>query len=130
MPTAGFLTSNFSSVRRHPILHENRPHEGLDITAPYGTPIIAPAAGRVIKTGWENGYGLSIIIDHGYGVQTRYAHLARTAVAVGQVVRRGDRLGHIGSTGLSTGPHLHYEVLVNGRPQDPLRFVMPSAIAD
>jgi murein DD-endopeptidase MepM/ murein hydrolase activator NlpD len=130
MPTEGFLTSNFSRVRYHPILHYERPHEGLDITAPYGTPIIAPGAGRVTRVGWENGYGLAVEIDHGYGVVTRYAHLSRTAVAAGQVVKRGDRLGFVGSTGLSTGPHLHYEVIVDGRPTDPLRFIMPDAIAD
>lgn len=130
MPTSGFLTSNFSLMRYHPILHFSRPHEGIDITAPYGSLIIAPAAGRVVKVGWENGYGLSVSVDHGYGVQTRFAHMSRTAVVVGQAVRRGDRLGYVGSTGLSTGPHLHYEVLVNGRATDPLRFVMPNAIAD
>ena len=130
MPTEGFLTSNFSSIRYHPIMHENRPHEGLDITAPYGTPIIAPAAGRVTKVGWENGYGLAVEIEHGYGVATRYAHMSRTGVVVGETVRRGDPLGFVGSTGLSTGPHLHYEVIVDGRPTDPLRFIMPAAIAD
>ncbi len=130
MPTEGFLTSNFSQVRYHPILHYDRPHEGIDITATYGTPIIAPAAGRVTKVGWSNGYGMMVEIDHGYGVVTRYAHQSRTAVVVGQQVRRGDRIGYVGSTGLSTGPHLHYEVLVNGRPADPLRFIMPDAIAD
>lgn len=130
MPTSGFLSSRFSSIRYHPILHENRAHEGVDITAPYGTEVISPAGGRVVKVGWENGYGLAISIDHGYGIETRYAHLSRTAVAVGQAMRRGDRLGWVGSTGLSIGPHLHYEVLVNGRPTDPLRYVMPNAIAD
>ncbi|MDP3773169.1 MAG: M23 family metallopeptidase [Gemmatimonadales bacterium] len=130
MPTTGFLTSNFSLMRYHPILHFSRPHEGIDITAAYGSLIIAPAAGRVVKVGWENGYGLSVSVDHGYGVQTRFAHMSRTAVSVGQAVRRGDRLGYVGSTGLSTGPHLHYEVLVNGRATDPLRFIMPDAIAD
>jgi peptidase M23-like protein len=130
MPTEGFLSSNFSMVRYHPILHENRPHEGIDISAQYGTPIIAPAAGHITRVGWENGYGLTVEITHGYGVVTRYAHMSRTAVAVGQTVRRGDRLGFVGSTGLSTGPHLHYEVVVDGRATDPLRFVMPNAIAD
>ena len=130
MPTSGFLSSRFSSIRYHPILHENRAHEGVDITAPYGTEVISPAGGRVVKVGWENGYGLAISVDHGYGIETRYAHLSRTAVAVGQVLRRGDRLGWVGNTGLSIGPHLHYEVLVNGRPTDPLRYVMPHAIAD
>lgn len=130
MPTEGFLTSSFAKVRYHPILHYNRAHEGIDITAPYGTPIISPAAGRVVKVGWENGYGLAVEIDHGYGVRTRYAHQSRTAVAVGQQLKRGDRIGYVGSTGLSTGPHLHYEVIIEGRPTDPLKFVMPNAIAD
>jgi murein DD-endopeptidase MepM/ murein hydrolase activator NlpD len=130
MPTTGFLTSRFASIRYHPILHENRPHEGIDISAPFGTEVVAPAAGRVVRVGWESGYGLQVTIDHGYGIQTRYAHLSRTAVALGQSVRRGDALGYVGSTGLATGPHLHYEVVVNGRPTDPLHYVMPSAIAD
>jgi murein DD-endopeptidase MepM/ murein hydrolase activator NlpD len=130
MPTTGFLTSRFSSIRYHPILHEDRPHEGIDITAAFGTPIVAPAAGRVVKVGWENGYGLMVELDHGYGLQTKYAHMLRTAVQVGQMVKRGDALGYVGSTGLSTGPHLHYEVIVNGRPVDPLRYILPDAIAD
>lgn len=130
MPTTGFLASRFSSIRYHPILHENRPHEGIDIAAPYGTEVVAPAQGHIVKVGWENGYGLSVVIDHGYGIQTRYAHLSRAGVAVGQTVKRGDRLAWVGSTGLSVGPHLHYEVLVNGRPTDPLRYVLPNAIAD
>lgn len=130
MPTMGFLTSKFSFIRYHPILHENRPHEGIDITAAYGTRIIAPAAGRVIKVGYENGYGNMVVIDHGYGLETRYAHMSRAVARVGQMVKRGDLLGLVGSTGLSTGPHLHYEVLRDGRAVDPLRFILPDAIAD
>jgi hypothetical protein len=130
MPTMGFLTSRFSFIRYHPILHENRPHEGIDITAAYGTRIIAPAAGRVIKVGYENGYGIMVVIDHGYGLETRYAHMSRSAARLGQTVKRGDLLGYVGSTGLSTGPHLHYEVLRDGRAVDPLRFILPDAIAD
>ena len=130
MPTMGFLTSKFSLIRYHPILHENRPHEGIDITAAYGTRIIAPASGRVIKVGWENGYGNMVVVDHGYGLETRYAHMSHWAVKVGQAVKRGDLLGYVGSTGLSTGPHLHYEVLRDGRAVDPLRFILPDAIAD
>jgi len=130
MPTSGFLTSRFSMIRYHPILHENRPHEGIDITAASGTQIIAPAAGRVVKVGWENGYGLMVVLDHGYGLETRYAHMSKTGVSVGQTVKRGDRLGWVGSTGLSTGPHLHYEVLVNGRPVDPLRYILPDVLTD
>ena len=130
MPTMGFLTSRFSFIRYHPILHENRPHEGIDITAAYGTRIIAPAAGRVIKVGYENGYGIMVVIDHGYGLETRYAHMSRSAARPGQTVKRCDLLGYVGSTGLSTGPHLHYEVLRDGRAVDPLRFILPDAIAD
>ncbi|MFI5280994.1 MAG: M23 family metallopeptidase [Gemmatimonadales bacterium] len=132
MPTIGFLSSNFSLIRYHPILHYGRPHEGIDISAPYGTPIIAAAAGRITKIGWENGYGLTVEIDHGYGVTTRYAHQSRTEprLRVGQQVKRGDRIGFVGSTGLATGPHLHYEVRIDGRATDPLKFVMPNAIAD
>jgi len=130
MPTQGYITSGFTMVRYHPILHENRPHLGIDITAPYGTPIVAPASGRVIKVGWENGYGLTVELDHGYGVQTLYGHMSRTAVQLGTLVHRGDRIGFVGSTGLATGPHVHYEVIVNGRPTDPMKFIMPDVIAD
>jgi hypothetical protein len=130
MPTAGFLTSKFASIRYHPILHKNLPHEGIDITAAYGTRIIAPAEGRVTQVGREAGYGLMVVIDHGHGLETRYAHMSGTAAQVGQVVKRGDLLGFVGSTGLSTGPHLHYEVRVNGRPVDPLRYVLPDDFSD
>jgi septal ring factor EnvC (AmiA/AmiB activator) len=128
MPTTGWLTSRFSQIRLHPILHESRPHEGIDITAAYGTPVIAPANGRVIQVGWESGYGLTVTLDHGFGLQTRYAHTSRTAVRVGQRVRRGERLGWVGSSGLSRGPHLHYEVLVNGRAVNPLRYIWPTEV--
>jgi len=130
MPTTGFLTSKFASIRYHPILHQNLPHEGIDITAAYGTRIIAPAEGHVIQVGWENGYGLMVVLDHGHGLETRYAHMSRTAAHVGQAVKRGDLLGYVGSTGLSTGPHLHYEVRVNGRPVDPLKYVLPDDFSD
>jgi len=130
MPTAGYLSSRFAAIRYHPILHENLPHEGIDIAAPYGTRIVAPAEGRVIEVGWQEGYGLMVVIDHGYGVETRYAHMSRTAAQVGQVVSRGDLLGYVGSTGLATGPHLHYEVRVNGRPVDPLKYVLADDYSD
>jgi murein DD-endopeptidase MepM/ murein hydrolase activator NlpD len=125
MPTAGFISSGFARIRYHPILHENLPHEGIDIATAYGTRILAPAAGRVVQVGWDGGYGLLVVIDHGYGIETRYAHMSRTAAQVGEMVQRGDLLGWVGSTGLSTGPHLHYEVRVNGRPVDPLKYVLP-----
>ncbi len=128
MPTSGWLTSAFTQMREHPILHVARPHEGIDVTAPMGAPIEAPAAGRVIRTGWETGYGNVVEIDHGYGIVTRYAHCSRVLVQTGQRVARGDRIALVGSTGLATGPHVHYEVHVNGRPVDPLRFVLSDAV--
>ncbi len=131
MPTQGWLTSAFSSMRAHPILHYARPHEGIDVSAPMGTPIEAPAAGRVAEAGWQAGYGNVVVIDHGFGLKTKYAHASRLLVRAGERVQRGQRVALVGSTGLSTGPHLHYEVHANGRPVDPLRYVLSgSAIVD
>jgi murein DD-endopeptidase MepM/ murein hydrolase activator NlpD len=130
MPTQGWLTSAFSSMREHPILHIARPHEGIDVTAPMGSPIEAPAAGVVTDAGWESGYGNTVTIDHGYGVTTKFAHASKLLVKTGQRVQRGQRIALVGNTGLATGPHLHYEVHVNGRPVDPLRYVLPEAIVD
>jgi len=128
MPTQGWLTSAFSSMREHPILHVARPHEGIDVTAPMGSPIEAPAAGVVTDAGWESGYGNTITIDHGYGVVTRFAHASKLLIKIGQRVARGQRIALVGNTGLATGPHLHYEVHVNGRPVDPLRYVLPDGV--
>lgn len=130
MPTVGWLSSHFSASRFHPILHENRPHEGIDVTAPMGAPIIAPARGRVTSAGYEAGYGNTFEIDHGNGIVTRFAHCSRILVRVGQVVSRGQVIATVGNTGLTIGPHLHYEVHVNGKPVDPLRYVLPDKIAD
>ena len=130
MPTSGWLTSAFSSMRMHPILHIDRPHEGIDVVAPAGTPIEAPAAGVVVSAGWENGFGNSVVIDHGFGLVTRYAHASRLLVSAGQRVKRGDRIALVGSTGLATGPHLHYEVHVNGKAVDPLHYVLPSVVVE
>ncbi len=128
MPTQGWLTSAFSSMREHPILHIARPHEGIDVTAPMGSPIEAPAAGVVADAGWESGYGNTITIDHGYGVVTKFAHASKLLVKRGQRVSRGQRIALVGNTGLATGPHLHYEVHVNGRPVDPLKYVLPDRV--
>jgi murein DD-endopeptidase MepM/ murein hydrolase activator NlpD len=128
IPTQGWLSSAFSAMREHPILHVARPHEGIDVSAPMGTPIEAPAAGVVRSTGWEAGYGNTIEIDHGFGIVTRFAHASRILVRQGQHVQRGERIALVGNTGLTTGPHLHYEVHVNGRPVDPLRYVMPDGV--
>ena len=128
MPTQGWLTSAFSSMRAHPILHMARPHEGIDVTAPMGTPIEAPAAGVVRDAGWESGYGNTIVIDHGFGTVTKFAHASKILVREGQRVSRGQRIALVGNTGLATGPHLHYEVHVNGRAVDPLRYVLPEHV--
>jgi len=128
MPTQGWLSSAFSSMRSHPILHVARPHEGIDVTAPMGTPIEAPAAGVVREAGWESGYGNTIVIDHGFGTVTKFAHASKILVREGQRVSRGQRIALVGNTGLATGPHLHYEVHVNGRPVDPLRYVLPENV--
>jgi murein DD-endopeptidase MepM/ murein hydrolase activator NlpD len=125
MPTTGWLSSQFSKSRFHPILHENRPHEGIDVSAPTGTPIVAPAAGVIVKSGSDKGFGLLVEIDHGNGIRTRFAHCSRLAVRVGQRVTRGQLIAAVGATGLVTAPHLHYEIHVNGKPVDPLTYVLP-----
>jgi murein DD-endopeptidase MepM/ murein hydrolase activator NlpD len=128
MPTKGWLSSAFSSMRTHPILHVARPHEGIDVTAPMGSPIEAPAGGVVLDAGWESGYGNTVTIDHGFGIVTKFAHASKILVKTGQRVSRGQRIALVGNTGLATGPHLHYEVHVNGRPVDPLRYVIPDSV--
>ena len=130
LPSSGWLVSAFSQMRSHPILHVDRPHEGIDVQAPAGTPIEAPAAGVVTSAGWSTGYGNTITIDHGFGLVTRYAHASRLLVRAGQRVKRGERIALVGNTGLATGPHLHYEVHVNGKPVDPLRYVLPDVVVD
>ena len=130
MPTAGWLTSHFTRQRFHPLLQRSRPHEGIDVTAEMGAPIVAPAAGIVVATGTRSGYGLVVEIDHGNGIVTRYAHCSRILVRNGQRVTRGMPIAAVGSTGLSTGPHLHYEIRVGGKVVDPLTFVLPEAIPD
>jgi len=130
MPTKGWLSSAFALERVHPILHLARPHEGIDVSAPMGAEIEAPAAAIVTEVRWEDGYGNIITLDHGYGIVTRFAHCSKILVARGARVKRGQKIALVGSTGLSTGPHLHYEVWVNGKPVDPMHYVMPDAIVD
>jgi hypothetical protein len=130
MPTKGYLTSRFARSRLHPIFHEARPHPGIDVSAPAGTPILAAAGGTVIAVGTGTGYGKIVTIEHGYGLVTRYAHISKALVRVGQRVRRGDTIALVGNTGIATAPHLHYEVIVNGRQQDPLKFVFPETIPE
>lgn len=114
------LTSRFGA-RAAPMAGASRLHPGLDLAAPYGSAVVARSPGVVVAAGWAGGYGNCVVIDHGGGVQTRYGHLSRITVQVGQHVDPGSLLGAVGSTGLSTGPHLHYEVRVNGAAIDPIR---------
>lgn len=106
--------------RADPILGTQRMHAGVDMAAPAGTAVVAASPGTVAVAGWVSGYGNCVVVDHGGGMQTRYAHLMQIAVGAGQPVQPGTVLGMVGSTGRSTGPHLHYEVRVNGRPINPL----------
>ncbi len=121
-PVPGAITSPFGP-RTHPILGYVRMHTGLDFRAPNGQAIRAAAAGRVILAGTYGGYGTTIVIDHGGGTATLYAHQSSLAVSYGQQVEPGQTVGYIGSTGLSTGPHLHFEVRVNGVPVDPVPYL-------
>lgn len=130
MPTAGWLSSAFSSMREHPILHTARPHEGIDVTAQMGAPIQSPAGGIVLTAGWESGYGNVIEIDHGFGIRTKFAHCSKLLARTGQRVGRNQIIAEVGNTGLATGPHLHYEVHVNGKPVNPLRYVLPDVVVD
>lgn len=108
--------------RRDPIYGTSRFHEGLDFAADTGTPVYATADGRVVHAGWQSGYGNLVEVDHGYGYITRYAHLSRCDVTEGQTVSRGDKIAEVGNTGKSTGSHLHYEVRLNGAPQNPINY--------
>ncbi len=121
------LSSRFGA-RRHPVLGTMRMHKGVDYAAPTGTPIMAAGAGRVVSSGWQGGYGNTVVLDHGKGYTTLYAHMSRTAgLKRGQSVKQGQVIGYVGSTGLSTGPHLHYEFRVNGAHRNPLQHTMPPA---
>lgn len=121
-PVAGPITSGFG-MRFHPILHRMRMHAGIDFGAPRGTPIHAAAAGVVINAQYMRGFGNVVIIDHGGGIATVYGHCMRLFVSAGQRVARGDHIADVGSTGLATGPHLHFEVHVHGKAVNPIGWV-------
>ncbi len=108
--------------RVDPVYHTKRFHHGMDFTAPTGTDIYATGNGKVTFVGWRQGYGNTVVIDHGFGYETLYAHLYKQLVRVGQNVQRGDIIALVGNTGKSTGPHLHYEVHYRGTPVDPRNF--------
>jgi murein DD-endopeptidase MepM/ murein hydrolase activator NlpD len=130
-PSSGYFSSLFSQNRRHPVLRITRPHQGIDIAAPVGEPIHAPAKGKVIYAGNKaGGYGLTVEVDHGFGYVTRFAHASRINVRLGETVERGQKIAEVGATGLVSGPHLHYEVEANGVAVDPMNFIITDALPD
>jgi hypothetical protein len=128
LPVIGEITSRFTRSRFHPLLRIFRPHRGVDVSAPAGTAITAPAAARVAFVGRKLGDGLMVELDHGEGVVSRYAHCKTVRVKAGDFVSFGDMIATVGSSGLSTGPHVHFEVLVRGRPVDPLKYLITARL--
>ncbi len=128
LPTNGRLTSGFSHARLHPIHNRKLPHEGVDLSALRGAPILAAANGHVTMAGRRAGYGLVVELDHGYGYSTLYGHASQVLVRPGQRVQRGDVIAQVGNTGIATFPHLHYEVRVGDRPVNPMNYVISGAI--
>lgn len=122
-PARGYLSSNFGN-RTDPFTGQRDFHAGLDISGPVGTRIIAPADGLVVSAGIAGAYGNAIVLNHGFGVVTRYAHMSRFNVRPGQRVRRGEVIGFMGSTGRSTSTHLHYEVWVRDQAQNPIHYIL------
>lgn len=108
--------------REDPIYHVRKHHDGMDFSASTGTDVFVTGDGKVISSGFDKGYGLSIVVDHGYGYTTRYAHMSKLIAKKGNTVHRGDKIGEVGSTGKSTGPHLHYEVHYRGAVQNPANY--------
>jgi len=121
-PLRGQISAGFGQ-RMDPFSGEGAFHSGLDIRAPYGTRVDSTAEGIVLHAGLESGYGNEIIVDHGFGIMTKYGHLSKISVVVGQEVKRGQVIGAVGLTGMTTGPHLHYEVLVNDTPVNPMKYL-------
>jgi murein DD-endopeptidase MepM/ murein hydrolase activator NlpD len=121
------LTSSFG-MRVHPVLGGRRAHKGVDLAAPTGTPIYATADGVVRKAEWFSGYGLFVQLEHGASLETRYGHMSRLNVFDGQQVRKGDLIGYVGSTGRSTGPHLHYEVRIGGTAVNPIPYMQADEV--
>ena len=122
-PIAGWVTSNFG-FRTNPFTGLTQMHEGLDISNRVGTPILAPADGIVSDIGNDNANGRILVVSHGFGITSRFAHLSKTIVKVGQKVNRGDKIAEVGMTGKTTGPHLHYEVRLSGIPVNPTRYIL------
>ncbi len=120
--TSTYITSSFSPARVNPVTGILKAHTGVDIGAAYGTAVMAAAGGTVKYSGWNGGYGNCIIIDHGGGRSTLYGHMSSLSASVGQTVSAGQTIGRVGSTGNSTGPHLHFEILINGSAVDPMQY--------
>jgi murein DD-endopeptidase MepM/ murein hydrolase activator NlpD len=127
-PVPGWLSSSYGN-RQDPFTATPNFHPGLDISAGQGDPVLATADGFISQASFAGNYGNLVIVDHGFGISTKYAHLSRFAVHPGQTIRRGEVIGYVGSTGRSTNPHLHYEVWVNGRLTNPLRLLGPRRAA-
>lgn len=123
-----WISSSFSHSRYHPVLHVNRPHEGIDVSAPHGAPVRVTANGRVVKTGSRPGYGRIVEVSHGHGYRTLYGHASEVLVRRGERVERGDVIARVGETGLTSGPNVHYEVHVDGRPVNPGRFLVDERV--
>jgi murein DD-endopeptidase MepM/ murein hydrolase activator NlpD len=123
MPLRGSTLTSSYGMRNHPVLRKRAAHKGVDLAAPTGTPIYATADGVVTRADWFSSYGLYISVDHGGDLETRFAHLSRLAVDAGERVKKGDLIGYVGSTGRSTGPHLHYEVRVDGVAVNPIPYM-------
>jgi murein DD-endopeptidase MepM/ murein hydrolase activator NlpD len=123
IPLEGYHFTSGFGMRVHPVLGGRRQHKGIDLAAPMGTPVYAAANGEVSKAEWFSGYGLYVALEHGADIQTRYGHMSRLNVAAGQMVHKGDLIGYVGSTGRSTGPHLHYEVRVAGEAVNPMPYM-------
>jgi murein DD-endopeptidase MepM/ murein hydrolase activator NlpD len=123
MPVAGAKLTSGYGMRNHPVLGGRRQHQGIDLAQPTGTPIRATADGVVGRADWFSSYGLFVSLEHGGSIETRYGHMSRLNVAAGQAVKKGDIIGYVGSTGRSTGPHLHYEVRIAGVAVNPLPYM-------
>ncbi len=123
MPVNGVTLTSGYGMRWHPVVGGRRAHKGVDLAAPSGTPIYASADGVVSKAEWFSSYGLYVSLEHGGDIQTRYGHMSRLNAYAGQKVRKGDLIGYVGSTGRSTGPHLHYEVRVAGMAVNPVPYM-------
>ncbi len=128
MPVDGVRLTSEYGMRWHPVVGGRRAHKGVDLAGPTGSPVRATADGVVGRADWYSSYGLFVALDHGANIETRYGHMSRLNVAAGQQVRKGDIIGYIGSTGRSTGPHLHYEVRIAGQAVNPLPYMQSDEV--